>query len=562
MSNSNIDEVKYHEIFERMIACITDAEGFERDKFVGILADVCHLFDLCHGVTEFYTGPCEEKAGKGEILEDYNDGRKGEVILSRRIVTPQMTVIKSTVYRPADSFELTELDLKRLDLVNRTLMTFISRNRLQTEVEKLAFYDLAGYPNMNSFNRRLAELDTEKHLAGKAAVMYNLRNFSLINSDLGTETGDRIMKAYYEAVKKVIGDEYVFCRMGGDNFIAAFEPDYLGEVIQILNGYPVVYDEERQLHTMISAYAGVFVIPHNFVYSRPGEIISRLFAALGEAKTEESGTIINVEEEESSEKEKIKRIRSIFPEALEAGEFHAYYQPKVNIETGKVAGAEALCRWIQGGTIIPPDEFIPVLEQNNEICRLDLYMLETVCRDIKKWMEKGLEPVRVSVNLSRKHLSNIDLVNWLMTIVDEYGVPHEYIEFELTESATSVGISNLKKIVSELRGKGFAAAVDDFGMGYSSLNLIREIPWDVLKLDRNFLPQDNRDKSTITSLMYHHVANMAHDLGLVTVTEGVETKEQLEVLRENKCMIAQGYYFDRPMPEEDFEKCLKENYKV
>ena len=314
---------------------------------------------------------------------------------------------------------------------------------------------------------------------------------------------------------------------------------------------------------MISACAGVFVIPSNFVYTRPGEIISLLFNSLNDARTGAFGTIINVEEETTPEKEKIKRIRSQFPDALAAGEFNAFYQPKVNIETGKIVGAEALCRWIQeDGSIVPPVDFIPVLEQNNEICRLDLYMLETVCRDIKRWIEAGLEPVRVSVNLSRKHLTNMDLVSWLMTIVDEYGVPHKYIEFEMTESASSVGIDNLKRIVTELREKEFAAAVDDFGMGYSSLNLIREIPWDVLKLDKDFLPPDNRDKKSVTSLMYRHVAGMAHDIGLVTVTEGVETADQLEVLRENECKIAQGYYFDKPMPVEQFETKLKSGYKV
>ncbi len=562
MSESCLDKQKFHSLFERMIDSITNPQAFVREEFIKTLTDLCHLFDISRGVTEFYTGPVEEQTGDGEILEDYNDGREGKVFYTKRMATTQFTVIKNTLYRPEDSFKLTDEDMRKLDLVVRSLMSFVSRNRLTTQVERLAFFDQQGYPNLNSFNRKLVVLSQQNQLKGKAAVMFNLRNFSLVNSDLGKDLGDKILKLYYSAIKDAVGEDSLTCRLGGDNFMAMFDAGYLADVIGILNGYPVVYDEEKQKRIMISAYAGVFVIPENFVYHRPVEIIGYLFNALKEAKTEMFGSIVNVEEEESPDKEKVKRIRSQFSDSLEAGEFHAYYQPKVNIETGKVIGAEALCRWIHEGSVIPPLDFIPVLEQNSEICRLDFCMIETVCRDIKRWRDMGLEPVRVSVNLSRRHLSNLDLVSWLVTLVDEYSVPHECIEFELTESTTSLGIGNLKKIVGELRNAGFAAAVDDFGMGYSSLNLIREIPWDVLKLDKNFLPADKNDKKSITSLMYKHVATMAHDIGLETVTEGVETKDQLDILRDNQCKIAQGFYFDKPLPVEEFEERMKKGYQI
>ena len=237
MSNSGINEQDFFNIFERFIDCMTNPGEFKREIFIQILTDFCRLFDLCRGVTEFYTGPCEEKAGKGEILEDYNDGREGEVVLSKRIVTSQMTVIKSTLYRPKGAVPLSELDMKRLDLVDRALLTFVSRNRLQTEIDRLAFYDLAGYPNMNSFNRQLVQLSSQNALRGKAAVMYNLRNFSLVNSDLGKENGDKIMKIFYDAVKEACGKGCVTARVGGDNFAAVFDADNLGEVIQILNGH-------------------------------------------------------------------------------------------------------------------------------------------------------------------------------------------------------------------------------------------------------------------------------------------------------------------------------------
>ena len=558
----NINEKDFSVLFEKLADIMTSPENFNREKFVETLVALCKLFDVSKGITEFYESIWDEKIKNGEILEDYNDGREGEVAVFRRIVTPNLTVIKHTLYRPKESFTLTDEDKYRLDLVVRSLLSFISRNRLQTAVEKLAFYDQAGSPNLNYFMRYLDKLDQEKALLGKAAILFNIQNFSLVNADFGKETGDKILKLYYDAIKQTIGDDDVICRMGGDNFISVFNANLIDRMEQMMLGYPVLYDKEESKRIMISSCAGIYKITENFDFQRPAEIIRLLFSAINEARTDAGGTIVYAAEKDSDEKQKFKRVRSLFPEALKAKEFKVYYQPKVNIETGKVAGGEALCRWFHNDKLFLPADFIPVLEQTNEICRLDMYMLENVCKDMKHWIDIGITPVRISVNLSRKHLSNIDLANQLTKIVDNYNIPHKYMEFEFTESTTSVGINNLKRIVDELRSRDFFTAVDDFGMGYSSLNLIREIPWDVLKLDKNFLPGDEEPEDSVTSLMYRHVASMAHDIGLETVTEGVETAAQLQILRDNKCMIAQGFYFDKPMPEEQFEERLRHGYQI
>ncbi|MBQ7158591.1 MAG: hypothetical protein IJS09_04070 [Treponema sp.] len=165
---SNIDEHEFHILFERLVDSMTNPATFKRDEFVQILFDLCKLFDICRGVTEFYAGPVEEQLGNGEILEDYNDGRKGEVVLFKRVVTSQFTVVKNTLWRPTNTFPLTELDMQRLDLVIRSLISFISRNRLTTEVERLAFFDVSGYPNLNTqgfyFDKPLPVDEFEKRL--------------------------------------------------------------------------------------------------------------------------------------------------------------------------------------------------------------------------------------------------------------------------------------------------------------------------------------------------------------------------------------------------------------
>ena len=203
-----------------------------------------------------------------------------------------------------------------------------------------------------------------------------------------------------------------------------------------------------------------------------------------------------------------------------------------------------------------PMEFIPVLEMNMDICTLDFHMLEVVCRDIRKWIDEGKTIPRISVNFSRKHLMNPDLVDNILSIIDKYEVPHSYIEIELTETTTDVEFRALQRIVGALQKEGICTSVDDFGMGYSSLNLIRVIPWNVLKVDRCFLPLGEENESSVNNIMFKNVIAMAREMGLETIVEGVETTEQLQLLRDNKCDLAQGFLFDKPLPVEEFEKRL------
>ena len=172
-----------------------------------------------------------------------------------------------------------------------------------------------------------------------------------------------------------------------------------------------------------------------------------------------------------------------------------------------------------------------------------------------------MTPVRISTNFSRKHLIDIDLTDHIISIIDKYNVPHELIEIELTETTSDVMFSDLRRIVSGLQKNGVKTAVDDFGVGYSSLNLIREIPWDVLKIDKSFVPEAE-DEESVSNVMFRHLISLAHDMGLECVVEGVETEEQLRVLRKNNCMIAQGFLFDHPLTVEEFEdRLVNKQYK-
>ena len=187
-------------------------------------------------------------------------------------------------------------------------------------------------------------------------------------------------------------------------------------------------------------------------------------------------------------------------------------------------------------------------------------MLDAVCKDIRRWLDNGMDIVRISVNLSRRHLTDIDLLKHIIEIIDRNNVPHEYIEIELTETTTDVEFKDLKRTIGGLQQSGISTSVDDFGIGYSSLNLIKEIPWNVLKLDKSLLPDEGDESPVQNSVMFKYVVAMAQAMGLECIAEGVETKEQVQLLADNNCNLAQGFYFDKPLPVEEFEKRFDINY--
>ena len=251
-----------------------------------------------------------------------------------------------------------------------------------------------------------------------------------------------------------------------------------------------------------------------------------------------------------------KELMRMLPQAIAKEEFQVYYQPKVDLRNYRLSGAEALCRWIHEGELVPPGKFIPILEKGKAICTLDFYMLDHVCRDLRRWIDEGRQIVRISINLSRRHTMDDNLLDTIMNIIDRYDVPYEYVEVELTETTTDVEFKGLKSIVNGLMERGVQIAVDDFGVGYSSLNLIRELPWNVLKIDRSFLPEGN-NKISHKTVMLQHVIDLAQGMGLECLAEGVETLDQVRMLKENHCAYAQGYFFDKPMPRPEFEKRLE-----
>lgn len=547
---------EFQQLFEKWIDILTTRGPVDHDELVRVLQKLCGLLRIAKGTVEFYQTFRDERNRNGEYFCDCDNGR-GDVEINRiRIVTKSSTVIIGTLYIAKEDVPLSEEEYQKADLVMRSLLSFMGRARMERVVERLGFYDESGWPNLRAYMRYLEQINEQGKLYGHTAICYNLRHFSLINEEIGRENGDIVMHNYFELMKETIGDNGIVCHMGGDNFVAIFKTQLLEHILDILSGIPVLYDKVNEKRVMVSASTGVFTIPENFVMKNTGMIMDKIIASSQAARRSPDHSIIFYNAKMLEMREHALRIQRMFPEALENREFKVFYQPKVDVTTGNMVGAEALCRWFRNGKIVPPMEFIPIFEQSDTICQLDFYMLDQVCRDIRRWLNEGRQPVRISVNLSRKHLVDVDLLDHLTDIIHNNNVPPQYIEIELTETTTEVGFRALSNVVSGLQQEGVRTSVDDFGMGYSSLNLIRQIPWNVLKIDKSFLPEDDEDPTSITNIMFKHVVSMAQDMGLECITEGVETKKQVELLQKTHCNIAQGYYFDKPLPVAEFEERL------
>ena len=549
-------ELRFYKLYEQL-ASLTQISNDKPDitRIEKILNEIAAMFRLSKGVTNFYRGPVEEMRGDGETMISYDTGEEGVPVHTVRCVNKLMSITTMTAYMTDKVEPLTEEEMFKVDLTMRTVAIYVCRNRLQVMAEQLAFYDDMGFKNIRTFFRYLTWNGHQGDFNGKVAINYNLRHFAVVNENYGRAGGDTALFNHYKFVEKIIGDGGIVARLGGDAFVCICDQNDLPDLLDYLNESIVVVDKEGRT-VRLSCCVGVFCIPDGYTVSVPNDIMGKIMHAYQVARNSGQGNIVFFSDMLMSDKERSRRIQSIFPEALLNNEFVVFYQPKINIDTGEICGAEALCRWFHDGKIVPPMEFIPVLEETNEICKLDYYMLDKVCGHIRKWLDEGRKAVRVSVNLSRRHMINPELLKELIKIIDRHNVPHEYIEIELTETTTDVEFKDLKRVVVGLQEQNICTSVDDFGMGYSSLNLIRVVPWNVIKVDKIFLPLDGESQDSTRSVMFKYVVAMANELGLECIVEGVETPAQLELLRQNGCHMAQGYLFDKPLPQLEFEKRL------
>ena len=560
MKEKNTEQrTRFYELFTQLVSAMTDFNAIDIPLIESLLVELCVLLRLSKAETFLYNSLEEEKLGKGERLCSYDTG-EGEPVVTFRIETSIMTVGKMIAYMKPGDPPLSDDERNMVELAMRTTLSFLSRNRYKNVIEMLAFYDDAGYRNLRSLQNHYREMYKKGMLSSLAAVRYNLRRFSLINRNLGRKSADRALWNHYKLIEEKVGKDGIVCRLDGDNFIAICKKEYLDELLDCLNEADVIYDEQEGKTVSISANAGVFIIPDKFVSASYDDIWNLVIHSYLAAMSGKQGHIVFYDETVERSRDNIIQVQQAFSEALRREEFFAVYQPKYNIKTGRIVGAEALCRWRHNGKLVLPGDFIPALEETNDICNLDFYMLDRVCRDIRRWLDEGREVVRISVNLSRKHVMNSNLLKDVKNVINKYKIPYHYLEFECTETTTDVESGVLQRIVKGMQQMGISMAVDDYGVGYSSLNLLRSIPWNVVKIDRSILPLNANDpNSRQLIVVLKHVIAMLREIGLECVVEGVETQYQVDLLREMNCDVAQGFFFDRPLLVGEFEKRMENN---
>ncbi len=415
---------------------------------------------------------------------------------------------------------------------------------------------------MNSHGMTIygTDLREKNQLFRYNGVFLNLKNFKYINRSVGQAKGDEILKKYCRTLQGFLLPGEKLSRPGGDNFFALIRKERTEMFLRFLQEIPITIPYESSSRTYrISANAGIYqIMEHDDI----GMAMDYATVALNEVK--HSGKGVDQLWYAPYMMEKImhdKQISQLFPKALADGEFLVYYQPKVMLENQELCGCEALARWQHEGRIVPPMEFVPVLEREGTVCNLDFYVFEKVCSDLRRWLDMGIEPVRISANFSQQHLRNKHLSEEILAVMQKYDIESRYIEIELTEMSGAKDHDAMLAFLQKMRDYGICTSIDDFGTGFSSLNMLREFHMDVIKLDKSFvdkiaLPSED---SSSDRIVIQNIVHLVRDLQLEIISEGVETKEQAEFLKNIHCNMAQGFLFDRPLPHDEFEKRLLGN---
>ncbi len=378
----------------------------------------------------------------------------------------------------------------------------------------------------------------------------NIENFKVVNAKYGMEVGDELLKYVAEYVKSTINEKGVCGRLGADSFVA----------LRIRQEYPTQNDIGRRISEALSCAlvrnisVQYGICPVDDKTLPISSVCDRAQLALSTIKHKYGLYYAVYDDSMRQRMMREHQLTNYMEQALSECQFKVYLQPKHDIVTGDVAGAEALVRWVHPDIgFISPGEFIPLFERNGFVTKLDKYVWEEVCRTLRRWLNEGRKTIPVSVNVSRADFDTDNLIEKIEEMVDSYEIPHELIHFEVTESAYTDNPQKIISAVSTLRDIGFLIEMDDFGSGYSSLNMLSELPIDILKLDMRFVQKGDTRTSAGRRSILSFIISLSKWLQLPTIAEGVETKEDVELLKAMGCNYIQGYYFAKPMPIADFE---------
>lgn len=415
---------------------------------------------------------------------------------------------------------------------------------------------LTGILNTAGFIKQGTSLCEKGIQSNYTGVFLNIKGFRYINQRFGFTHGNDTMCKYAHRIQALLLPDEVFARLGCDNYALLVKKERVDALLDSLYSIRVHIQLDDFVNTFdLSSRAGLYAINPKDTMN---DIINRITVAGFLAKSSQHHNAIWFRETMMESYIHDKEISHSFTGAIENNEFSVYYQPKVTLDNQTLCGCEALARWDRIKEVIFPSEFVPILEKEGTICILDFYVLENVCRDLRHWLDMGIEPVRVSTNFSKLHLHNKNLAKDILRILDRYQIDTSYIEIELTETCGYEDFESLTNFVDTMKAHGVHTSLDDFGTGYSSLTLLKDLNVDTIKLDKSFLNQNpNTTNKRSNEIIIKTVINLANDLDMKVICEGVETIEQAQLLRSFQCSAVQGFLFDGPLSKTDFEKRLQ-----
>lgn len=430
------------------------------------------------------------------------------------------------------------------------------RKTSEEKISSLVYLDsLTGLPNRRLFNDRLGSaIDQATENGMVLSVLYlDLDQFKLINDTYGHQTGDRLLVEAGKRINSCISKTDTLARLGGDEFsVLLLNADYTKteavaqKILEVLNE-PFLLNEET-VFTTSSIGASLFPADGR----DPEELVKNADIAMYRVKEEGRNNFEFFTSEMNELVARKSQIAVSIRKGLELGEFMVHYQPQIDIETENIIGVEALVRWHHSKMgSISPAEFIPIAEENGMILHIGEYVLHTACQQNKAWQDAGLDPFRVAVNISAKQFSKGNIAEVVTSALEDSGLAPEFLELELTESIIQGTTSAISKM-QELKAMGIHLSIDDFGTGYSSLSYLKMFPIDTLKIDQHFtrnIHSNPKDAALVDTII-----QMAHNLELNVIAEGVETSEQLAFLKIKQCNQAQGYFFHKPMLPEEIEE--------
>lgn len=500
-----------------------------------------------------------EPKGKEGSMVVYNcsDGYETEKMWTETFKTGNNGTVV-LMFWPKRGIHWQEEEKQAISFLAQMIVVFGSRLRVQELLERsLKVDNLTGAlntPGLMQYGSRLCE---QKRIQDYTAIFLNLKNFKFINTRVGSRVGDRILTEYARRNADFLQEDELFARPGGDNFFLLLKNDRIQDYLEYATPLTVTVSlengEKREFE--LRAKMGIYPLTE---YDTMNDVMNYTSIALAVAKSHRrSQDVVWYMPQMLEQSMHSRAILNAFPKALARKEFLVYFQPKVDLQTNMLCGAEALVRWARVDRVVRPLEFVPVLEREGLICQLDFYVFEEVCRMIKEWTDAGIEPVCISTNFSKVHLSNRDLAERIISIVKKYDVNPDYLEIELTEMSGEDDFEAMSDFIQCVRAHGISVSIDDFGTGYSTLNMLKDLEVDVIKLDKSFL--DNLEQQRKSDrIVIKNIINMVKELEMTILAEGVESWEQLKFLRDMKCAIVQGYLFDRPLMKEEFELRLKE----